>query len=62
MRTAKKSAKIVTMTAAVSAMCATMGLNAEQTAAALAAHEDMRGEFPRAIIIDMNPWGGGLIA
>ena len=61
--TAKKSAKkAVTMTAAVSAMCVSMGLNAQDTDAAQAAFEDMAHEFGHALIVDMNPFDGGLIA
>ena len=62
--TAKKSAKkAVTMTAAVSAMCVSMGLNAQDTDAAQAAFEDMAQEFgSKCLIVDMNPFDGGLIA
>lgn len=56
--TAKKSAKIVTMTAAVAAMCTNMGLNGEDTDAAQAAFEDMAQEFGQsAIIVSMDPFG-----
>ena len=56
---AKKSAKVVKMTAAVAAMCATMGLNAEDTEAAQCAFKDMAGEFgQKAVIVSMNPFDG----
>ena len=55
---AKKSARIVKMTAAVSAMCVTMGLSQQDTEAAQAAFEDMAGEFGgNALIVSMNPFG-----
>jgi len=56
---AKKSARIVKMTAAVSAMCVTMGLSEADTEAAKAAFADMAGEFGgNALIVSMNPFGG----
>ena len=56
--TAKKSAKIVTMTAAVSAMCVNMGLSAEDTDAAQAAFKDMAQEYgSKCVIVSMDPFG-----
>ena len=55
---AKKSARIVKMTAAVSAMCVTMGLSQQDTEAAQAAFEDMADEYSgQALIVSMNPFG-----
>ena len=57
--TAKKSAKIVSMTAAVTAMCANIGLSKSNADAAQAAFADMAEEFGEsAIIIEMNPFNG----
>lgn len=56
---AKKSARIVSMATAVSAMCVTMGLSKQDTEAAQAAFEDMAKEFgQKAVIVSMNPFGG----
>ena len=52
--TAKKSAKIVTMTAA---MAASMHLSAEDAQAMQCAFADMAEEYG-AIIIDINPFDG----
>ena len=56
---AKKSARIVSMATAVSAMCVTMGLSKQDTEAAQAAFEDMAKEFgPKAVIVDLHPFHG----
>lgn len=55
----KKSARIVSMATAVSAMCVTMGLSKTDTEAAQQAFEDMAKEFgPKAVIVSMNPFDG----
>lgn len=57
--TAKKSAKIVSMTAAVATMCTNLGLGKADADAAHAAYEAMNEEFGgTALIIEMNPLGG----
>ena len=54
--TAKKSAKIVSMAAA---MAASMGLSGDDVRAAQAAFEDMADEYGQhAVIVSMNPFGG----
>ena len=59
-RAAKKSAKIISMTAAVAA-CTSM--TAEQKAAMECAFADMAEEYGhKALIIDMHPFNGGFIA
>ena len=52
---AKKSARIVTMTAAVAA---SMNLNADETRAMQCAVEDMADEYGNALIIPMDPFRG----
>lgn len=56
--TAKKSAKTFTLAAATAAMCANMALNAEDTAAAKAAMQDIAQEEgngnARALIFDIS--------
>lgn len=55
---AKKSAKIVTMTAAVAASMNT-AMTAEQKAAMECAFADMADEYgPKAIIVDLHPFHG----
>ena len=55
---AKKSARIVTMTAAVAASMNT-AMTAEQKAAMQCAFEDMAEEYgPKAIIVDLHPFHG----
>lgn len=55
---AKKSAKIVTMTAAVAASMHT-AMTAEQKAAMECAFADMAEEYgPKAIIVDLHPFHG----
>ena len=56
--TAKKSARIVSMTAAVATMCTNLGLGNADADAAQAAYEEMANEFGGALIIEMNPLGG----
>lgn len=52
---AKKSARIVTMTAAVAA---SMNLCADETRAMQCAFEDMADEYGNALIISMDPFDG----
>lgn len=52
---AKKSASIVTMTAAVAA---SMNLSADETRAMQCAFEDMADEYGNALIIPMDPFRG----
>lgn len=52
---AKKSARIVTMTAAVAA---SMNLSADETRAMQCAFEDMADEYGNALIIPMDPFRG----
>lgn len=54
---AKKSAKIVTMTAAVAASMNT-AMTAEQKAAMECAFADMADEYGKALIIDLHPFHG----
>lgn len=57
-RAAKKSAKIISMTAAVAASMNT-AMTAEQKAAMECAFADMVEEYgPKAIIVDMHPFHG----
>jgi len=56
-RAAKKSARIVTMTAAVASMNTTM--TATEKAAMECAFADMAEEYgPKAIIVELNPFHG----
>ena len=58
---AKKSARIISMTAAVAASMNSM--TAEQKAAMECAFADMAEEYGhKALIIDMHPFNGGFIA
>lgn len=54
---AKKSAKIVTMTAAVAASMNT-AMTAEQKAAMECAFADMAEEYGHALIVDLHPFHG----
>lgn len=59
---AKKSAKIVAMTAAVAASMNT-SMSATEKAAMECAFADMADEYgPKAIIVDLHPFNGGFIA
>ncbi len=54
---AKKSAKIISMTAAVAASMNT-SMTAEQKAAMECAFADMADEYGHALIIDLHPFHG----
>lgn len=60
--TAKKGARKFTLAAATAALCTSMNLNAEDTAAAKAAMHDIAQEegngTARALIIDFYPFHG----
>ena len=55
---AKKSARIVKITAAVASVAASMNLSAEDEHAMQCAFEDMAAEYGKALIIPMEPFRG----